>query len=155
MTDNSQDDLRDRLDKELSEADEQFTAELYRRASWEFWLGSRNHRLILGPYNSMQLGVIYRYILLALFIAGVTLTVISQETRELGVALVVGSLFGLGAFLAQAWNLLREQEFALQNDLVSDVYDRDLRRYAAQMKGISNRIEALEKLGDSMEPDKE
>jgi hypothetical protein len=84
------------------------------------------------------------------FAAGVTLTVVSQATRELGVALVVGSLFGLGAFLAQTWNLLREQEFTIQNELVSDVYYRDLRRYAAQMKDISNQIEALEKKGNTM-----
>jgi hypothetical protein len=90
MADNSQDDLRDRLDRELAEANDKFATELYRQTSWRFWLGSRNHRLILGPYNAMQLGAIYRYILLVMFIAGVTLTVISQATRELGVALIVG-----------------------------------------------------------------
>ena len=147
MADNSQDD-RDRLDRELSEANDQFMAQLYRETRVGLWLGPRNHRLVLGPYNAMQLGTIYRGTLLLLFAAGVTFTLVSQVTRELGIALIVGSLFALGAFLAQTWNLMREQEFALQNELVSDVYYRDLRRYAAQIKEISDRIEALEGTGD-------
>jgi hypothetical protein len=66
MADNSQDD-RDRPDRELSEANDQFMAQLYRQTRVGIWLGPRNHKLVLGPYNAMQLGSIYRYILLAFF----------------------------------------------------------------------------------------
>ncbi|MDX3187849.1 hypothetical protein PV458_05515 [Streptomyces sp. MN03-5084-2B] len=49
----------------------------------------------------------------AALLAGILVTLLWKDDRGLGVALIVGALFGLGAFLSQVWSqaMDREREF--------------------------------------------
>jgi hypothetical protein len=144
MNDESQDSQSDRLSQELSEAMDEFRVEIDRVTRvWGFWTGHGNR--IIGPYNATQVASIYRIILLALFVVGVILSVVNHGTGGLGVALVVGSIFAFGAWMAQAWYLSREEELRLRNELLGGLMERDLRKYASRCKDIAKRIDELDK----------
>src|SRR5215467_12433947 len=113
MDNDSHDDPRDLLYEELSVAYYRFYVELYQTTRvWGYWVGS--HR-IFGPYGAEGIARIYRATLLLTFVGGVILSVVSHATEGLGNALVVGSLFAFGAWMAQAWYLSREEDFRLRN----------------------------------------
>ena len=163
MDNDSHDDSRNRLYEELSTAYYRFYVELYQTTRiWGYWVGS--HR-IFGPYGAEGIARIYCVILLLTFVGGVILSVVSHATEGLGNALVVGSLFALGAWMAQAWYLSREEDFRLRNELLSefglplvprsqvtvahlvgqlDPNRQDARYYAAQIKEIINEIKELD-----------
>src|SRR5260370_5703318 len=167
MDNGSQDDLRDRLYVELSEASHEFCPELVQETRiWGLWVGRRR---IFGPYSSWGVARIYQVMLLVLFVAGVILSVLSPGNQGLGAALVVGSLFAAGAWIAQLWNLSTAEWFRLRNELLGEVrlllspWQRtaaDLARelnpnqrnagyYAAQVKDIVSRIKELDGTDDS------
>ncbi len=167
MDDDSQDDLRDRLCGELSEAYYRFYVELTQATRlWGFWVGRLR---IFGPYSAGGVARIYRAMLLVFFVAGVILSVVSHVTQGLGAALVVGSLFAFGAWMAQAWNLSMEEWLRLRNELLDErrlllapsqrtaadlarelnPNQRNARYYAAQIKDITNRIKELDRTDDS------
>jgi hypothetical protein len=84
MADQSPEDLRARLNDELSDAYDRFNVELSGVTfQWGYW--TKRHRRILGPYGVNQVGQIYRGMLAVFFVAGVVLSVVNQVTRELGV----------------------------------------------------------------------
>src|SRR5262249_34892304 len=120
--------------------------------------------LRIGPFGISGLARIYYAILLTAFVAGVILSVVSHVTQGLGFALVVGSLFGYGAWTAQAWNLGVTESFRIRNELVGEfqlplvrpsqltaahlarelnLNQPDARYYAAQLKAITNRIKEM------------
>ena len=170
MDDGSQDDLRDRLYRELSEAYDGFFTELVQTTRiWGFWVGRRR---IVGPYSSWGLARIYQVMLLVFFVAGVVLSVLSPGNQGLGSALVVGSLFAAGAWIAQLWGLSTAEWFRLRNELLGEVRlllspwhrtpadlarelspnQRNASYYAAQVKDIVDRIKELDRTdrtGDS------
>ena len=106
--------------------------------------GTPRHR-ILGPYNANQVAGIYRGLLVVFFVTGVVFSVVGSPVRELGVGLVIGSLFAFGAWMSQAWALSRQEEFILSDKLLGKFYQRDLKRCAAQIVDIARRIEELDK----------
>jgi hypothetical protein len=145
-TDASLEDLR----KELATAYSDFYRQAsYRSGHWGYW--TRSGRRLVGPYNAAQVAHIYRLILAALFILGVLFSVLSKSTSELGIALVVGSLFAFGAWMAQAWALSREEEFRLHETLLGDIRNADLRQQAELIREITRQLQELEanRLGDS------
>lgn len=167
MDDGSQDDLRNRLYRELAEAYDGFFAELVQATRiWGFWVGRRR---IAGPYSSWAMARIYQVMLLAFFVAGVTLSVLSPGSQGLGSALVVGSLFAAGAWIAQLWNLSTAEWFRLRNELLGEVRlllspwhrtvadlarelnpnQRNASYYAAQVKGLVDQIKELDRTDDS------
>ena len=101
MDDGSQHDLRNCLYGELAEAYDGFFKELVQATRiWGFWVGRRR---IAGPYSAWGVARIYQVVLLVFFVAGVILSVLSPGNQGLGSALVVGSLFAAGAWIAQLW----------------------------------------------------
>jgi len=166
MDNDSQDGLRDHLYGELSVAYDRFYIALYQPTRlWGYWVGRLR---IIGPVGAAGIAKAYRVILLFTFIAGVILSVVSHTTEGLGNALVVGSLFAFGAWMAQAWYLSRGEELRLRNELLSEFQlpsvpfsqvtvarlmhelnpdQPDARYYAAQIKEIINRIKELDRDG--------
>ncbi|WP_203743854.1 hypothetical protein [Actinoplanes cyaneus] len=71
------------------------------------------------------------------FAAGVALTLI-KETKELGIALVVGSIFAAASFLGQVWTVQVQKEHQVSGDLWG----------AEQRRHLQRLIEAREKLVD-------
>jgi hypothetical protein len=145
MTDQSEENLHTRLNVELSEAYNRFYAELNSvTPQWGYW--TKRGR-ILGPYDAGQVAGIYRGLLVVFFVTGVVLSVVGASVRELGVGLVIGSLFAFGAWMSQAWALSRQEEFILSDKLLGKLYHRDLKHYAAQIQDITRRLEELDKGG--------
>lgn len=147
MTDQSEGNSRTRLYDELSEAYDRFVAELSNVTPRWGYFTKRHGRIItiLGPYNANQVAGIYRGLLGAFFVAGVVLSVVGPPARELGVGLVVGSLFAFGAWISQAWALSRQEEFALYDKLLGELHQRDLKLCAAQIEDKTRQLEELDK----------
>src|SRR5215472_2701939 len=166
MENRSQDDVRDRLYEELSEAYDGFFKELIQATRiWGFLVGRRR----IGLYSSWGLARIYQVMLLVFFAAGVALSVSSPGNPGLGSALVVGSLFAAGAWIAQLWNLSTAEWFRLRNELLGEVRlllspwhrttadlareldpnQRNASYYATQVKDIVNRIKELDRTDGS------
>lgn len=149
MTDQSQGNSRTRLYAELSEAYDRFNAEFSKATPrWGYWT-KRHGRIIriLGPYNANQVAQIYRGLLVVFFVTGVILSIVGSPARELGVGLVVGSLFAFGAWMSQAWALSRQEEFTLYNKLLGELNRRDLKLFAAQIEDKTRQLEELDKGG--------
>jgi hypothetical protein len=65
---------------------------------------------IAAPVTSNLIAVVFVLWHLLAGAAGVLLTARRDGTRELGIALLVGSLFAFGSFLAQFWSLAVDRE---------------------------------------------
>jgi hypothetical protein len=105
------------------------------------------HRRIFGPYNAGQVAWIYSGLLSVFFVTGVVLSVVGPPARELGVGLVVGSLFAFGAWISQAWALSRQEEFRLFDKLLGEFYQRDLKHCATEIEDKTRQLEELDKGG--------
>lgn len=66
-------------------------------------------------------------------LAGIVLVFMGDSFSELGVALVVGSLFSVGAFVAQVWALQSARETALVADVHRARFMELLQRWEALM----------------------
>lgn len=79
----------------------------------QLWWGPLRVRARLGSQRLAALFTAFHGLTAA---AGVMFIFMGESFAELGVALVVGSLFGIGAFVAQVWALQSERETALVFD---------------------------------------
>lgn len=131
----------DAVRRELRAAYKEFAAHAANRWSWGLWTGSG--RRILGPYNATQVAGIYRRILGGLFLVGVVLTLMGGLVGQLGAALVVGSLFAFGSWMAQAWVLSREREFKATDEMLSDLERERLEPYADRIRILTHQLRDL------------
>jgi hypothetical protein len=109
----------DRLRKKLAELDEQIKLQEARRANWG--LGLRVGRRRFAYYRRVTAAIIFlSYVTfnIAGIIAGIVLISNKGAPRELGIAIVVGSIFAFGSFIAQWWSIEVQQEI----DFVGRVY---------------------------------
>ena len=92
------------------------------------------------PINSIGFSWLYVGLDTAAFAFGVACVFIGNTWRELGIALIVGALFGIGAFVGQ---LLSVQLSLEQHE--SDLLWRDdlAQKYAARLAEIDEQIRAL------------
>lgn len=131
------------LTDELAAAYAAFHREAYAATRrWGYWTGTG--RRVIGPLNAAQIARVYRGVLAALFALGVLFTVVSDATTELGMALIVGSLFAFGAWMAQAWTLSREEQFRIEEKMLGDLVHRDLRRHADRIAELTRRLDELQ-----------
>lgn len=119
---------RSQMDRPLTEMSDEDALEEYAQIerqmrqieeyshAWRLSLGRFRIAFRLGP-SRMFLLIVTLYVLLG--VAGtIVLTELSwQHAGELGVALIVGSLFGIGAFMSQAWAHVVEWEATAQRAL--------------------------------------
>lgn len=123
-----------RENEELSAERDQIAAryrEIYRGIhTWGLTIGRWHWTRVVG--NS-GISIIFAVWHLAAFCAGAIITIFWDSGKELGVALVVGALFGVGSFLSQMWSqgMDRNREFIQKIELESDLLEmRDLiKRY--------------------------
>lgn len=141
----SQDD-NDRLDRyrALSEARKELVREFYRdfKPDWRIVLGRFHIPVRLG---STGFSWLYVAIDLAAFVFGIVCVFLGHSWRELGIALIVGAMFGMGALVGQllAVQLNEEQH---RKDLLWR--DRLVQKYAARLAEIE---EEMQKLGSESE----
>jgi hypothetical protein len=136
----SQDDS-ERLDRlrSLRKAQEELLREFDReiQSTWQIYVGRFNVPLQL---SSGDFSWIYVGLDIAAFAFGIVCIFLGHSWRELGVALIVGAMFGIGAFVGQL----------LSVQLTTEEHQKDLlwrdsltQKYAAQLSKIDERISAL------------
>lgn len=128
------------LERALAEATDRLRATATR--SEELLTRLLTWRLRIGPLlleRSVSSGTIAKAFAawhLVLLGVGVVFTTAWANLRELGIALVVGALFGFGAFIAQVWSMGMTRE----HDFIRRVFNEDeiteLRQVAAELNKI-------------------
>jgi ribosomal protein S13 len=86
--------------------------------TWGIGIGRLRIQARVGT-NTIALVFLLWHILAG--IAGVTITIIWKDNKELGVALIVGSLFGVGSFMSQFWS----QAMDYQREFIDRVLHED------------------------------
>jgi DNA-binding CsgD family transcriptional regulator len=118
---------------------------LLRDLNSRFGAGTRVQALILEPrvVTTTYVAEIFRLLNGGALVAGTILTIAGHGSLvSLGVALIVGGIFGFGAFLAQFWAALEERETHVTDQMTGRVEGlRDLYIECSELRG---RIAALE-----------
>ena len=132
----------DRLRQELSSVEGAFWEE-YRglTTGWQFSFGPIRIRRHVSHTFIAQIFITFHILCFAL---GVGLIFTTGPTRELGIALVVGSTFAFGSFLSQFWALSIEEGRAIYKEVAGDFEIRDLKQLAKKREQILNQIKQLE-----------
>jgi len=107
-------------------------------------LRTRSGRRLIGPYTAAQVAGIYRLMLGGFFLVGAALTVVGGLLGQLGAALVVGSLFAFGSWMAQAWSLSREAEFKAADELLFGLERERLEPYAERVRMLTRQLQELD-----------
>jgi len=131
----------DELDAALEDLDQ--ARRRYRAA---FRRRTRNWALPLVPIWLNAKGIAYLWIGLHLLflVAGGTMTVIGDPVRDLGFALVVGSLFAGGALGAQVFGFAHERETQLRERTLGPLYfAEDLAELGAELSDATARVRQL------------
>lgn len=132
----------DRLHRELSDVESAFWEEYQKLTTgWQFSFGPIRIKHHVSQMFIAQAFIVFH---LVCFAGGVGLIFTAGATRELGIALVVGSIFAFGAFVSQFWALSIEEGRALYKEVLGEQETRDLKQLAKKREQIMSRIEQLE-----------
>lgn len=131
----------DELLSEFRAAYAEFRDQASRRHGWGFWTGSG--RRLIGPFNAAGVARMYRLLLAIAFVVGAALTLVGGITGQLGAALVIGSIFAFGSWMAQAWALSREAEFRVEDELLFAIERARLAPYADRVLQLERQLRAL------------
>jgi hypothetical protein len=132
---------RDELLRQFRAAYADFRDQASRRHGWGFWTGSG--RRLIGPFNAAGVARLYRLLLTVAFVVGVVLTLVGGTMGQLGAALVIGSFFAFGSWMAQAWALSREAESKVEDDLLFAMERARLSPYADRVLELERQLRAL------------
>jgi hypothetical protein len=133
--------------EELRAVDAEFNAELERISGvWNFALGPFTIR---RPASAKFVTQIYGVFNAACFIAGITLASIGGVFAAIGVAMIVGALFSVGAFVAQFWTVQAQDEINIQRKISGDGYQAKLKALEAKRLALFRRIEKLSQTDSS------
>ncbi|MCP2340747.1 hypothetical protein [Actinomadura rupiterrae] len=140
---------------ERNAARQELVAEL-EAAEREFWktFSGVVRRWVLFPQvpaargprlHSGGIGLLVWTLHAALLSTGVVLSLASTGgVRGLGLSLVVGSLFGVGAVAAQVWSVAYQKEQALLQRALGDVAYEDVLVQGARIQELAAQVKALE-----------
>jgi hypothetical protein len=109
----------DRLRNKLAQLDELIRQQEARRSNWG--IGLRVGRKRLGyckRITAAHIFLSYAAFNIAGIIIGIVMIIDKGVVRELGIAIVVGSIFAFGSFIAQWWSIEVQQEI----DFIGRVY---------------------------------
>jgi hypothetical protein len=79
-------------------------------SGWQFHMGPIR---LSGYFTSMRFARYFVGFHIVVGVAGAVLIFFGGPPRDLGMAMVVGALFGFGAFLAQVWTVQVEKEHSV------------------------------------------
>lgn len=131
--DSSESDLQRQLDetvRRISTLVSQFT-------TWNLYIGGRPIRRRMSTSDIAKIFAAWHIVAL---LAGIMVSIFWVDDKGLGVALVVGSLFGIGSFLSQFWSqaMDRERDFVRANLHAAEL--DELRRLALQARDLEDEI---------------
>jgi len=109
----------------------------------------RTWRLSLGPIrvkaalSSQHIALIFAFWHAFAGAAGILVFIFWQAGRPLGIALVVGSLFGMGSFVSQVWSQAMNKERDLHNKLWQEEQMEFVRELMTEVNDIDERLAKL------------
>jgi hypothetical protein len=116
---------------------------------WQFILGPLKVRRHVSNMFIAQVFVLFH---LLCFTAGAALIFTTGPTRELGIAMVVGSIFAFGSFVAQFWAVSTERGREIRQEVMGNQDTTRMRQLAERRREIASRIEQLERSHGSNQP---
>jgi hypothetical protein len=132
---------RRQLEEKLRAADEAFRQEYVRTASsWHVDFGPIHIPFVIG---SQQVAKIYVLFNALCFAAGVAFCFVRGILSGLGIALVVGSLFALGAFVSQFWTAVNTREIEWSDRVYGEASVAGLQRLDKERSELHKQIEGL------------
>ena len=93
----------------------------------------------------MQVFVLFHILCFAI---GAGLIFTSGPARELGIAMVVGSIFAFGSFVGQLFSIAYGRTNEIAQQITGSQKMDDLKQLAGRREAILGQIEQLEKLGE-------
>jgi hypothetical protein len=144
---------RKQLRKELRSVIAELRTENSRNATkWNFGLGPFYISTRVGSMNVAQAYVVFNLIC---FATGLALAFFNGNLATIGVALIVGSLFAFGAFIAQFWATLIQVELSRRtnsknSNKIKELADKadDL---AQRLRDLKGKDASSNKRGNSLE----
>jgi hypothetical protein len=133
----------DRLQEQLQAADEALKAALIREAdTWFIKIGRFRLHAVMGT-NTILVG--YISFNTVCFATGVAFSLVGGIVTSLGLSLVVGALFGFGAFVAQFWIVALQREGEIWHRAYggSDETTTNLKRLVKKREELADLIERL------------
>ncbi|MEU6646759.1 hypothetical protein ABZ863_30040 [Saccharomonospora sp. NPDC046836] len=134
---------RDTIDREIDKAD--LLVERDRIVARYNEINSAIHTwgIKIGPWRWVRpvhtgaISIIFALWHLSAFATGVLITILWEGGKELGVALVVGALFGVGSFLSQMWSqgMDRQREFVQRVEFEDEL---------SEMRGLIRKFREIE-----------
>jgi hypothetical protein len=132
----------DRLRQELTDVEAAFWSEYADIAMrWQFVLGPVKIRRRTSAMFVAQAFVLFH---IACFAVGAGLIFIAGPTRELGIAIVVGSIFAFGSFVGQFWAIANEREREILRETMGGRETAELKSLAVRREEILAQITQLE-----------
>ena len=127
---------------QLQAAHLEFRRQASMTGGWGYW--TKSGRRLVGPMDAAAVGAAYRWLLAVAFVLGVVLTMVGGTLGQLGAALVVGSLFAFGSWMAQAWALSRQGEAKIAEVMLLEIEKARLAPYAERVIELDKRWRALQ-----------
>jgi hypothetical protein len=128
-----------RLRQELEAANDAFWEEYERvKRVWHFKFGPLRFERAVGSQFITRVYVAFNAIC---FAVGIVLVVLGGVSGTVGVALIVGSLFAFGSFVAQYWAIVTQEEIDQYNRTGRDVELTKLRHLGVRRAQLIRRLE--------------
>lgn len=115
---------RSELDRLLKEREELKKAIQRERAEYRWGLGAKIGQRSLQmrfPIHSGWISLGYIAFNIVAFVAGVIMIFHKGEFRDLGTAIIVGSLFSVGSFMAQWWTVQTQFELEFRDRISGSI----------------------------------
>lgn len=114
--------------------------------TWSISIGRVRIRAVMGT-NLIAIVFVAWHVLAGA--AGTLITILWTDNRELGVALIVGALFGFGSFMSQVWSQAMDTERELFVKVLDEDDLRVFRESYAELVRIDRKLEKLLAPGES------
>jgi hypothetical protein len=134
------------LEKDLSEVDEELDEIVAEAHAWHLGRGRLSIRASLSQQTLFLLFVGFH---LATSLGGVALILWGRgRAADLGIALLVGALFGIGAFMAEVWGRTVDKAAWLDDIGYWEPIRARFRELVKRRQALRERLEALESGSD-------
>jgi len=136
----------DRLRQELKDTEAEFW-----KLHWDLakgWLGIFGPPAIRRPGSPIFIVQLFVLFHIACFAIGARLIFTSGAAKELGIAMVVGSIFAFGSFVGQLVSIAYARTSEITQQITGSKKKKDLQQLADRREAIMTEIEQLEKPGE-------
>jgi hypothetical protein len=138
----SSEDHIDRLRLELADVEAQFWAGYSNMTmNWQFVLGPIRIERRTSAMFIAQVFVLFHVLC---FSVGATLIFVAGPARELGIAMVVGSIFAFGSFVGQFWAVAYDRGRKIFEEVIGNQDMEQLKELASKREIICEQISQLE-----------